>query len=181
MHVSVHNVKHARDTGPTKVNIQDANLRDTSATSGITTHCIFQYCTQCAVHKWKTKWCFFDISPSSLMDGNAGPALAHSSQLTFFPACLRASANSVVMVLFPTPPFPDRTNTTCRTWAMFPSHLKRVGNWLILPYLLRYVKNFQHLKAGKLLHYCHKIVSFKIWHSSKQASHHLSLHVLGWS
>ena len=40
---------------------------------------------------------------------------------TFLPACLRARASSVVMVLLPTPPFPDRTNTTCRTWARFPS------------------------------------------------------------
>lgn len=77
-----------------------------------------------------------------------------TTQLTFLPACLRARANSAVMVLFPTPPFPDRTNTTCRTWAMFASHLKRVGNWLILPYLLRYGKNFQHVKVSKSLHDC---------------------------
>lgn len=48
-------------------------------------------------------------------------------ELTFLPACLRASASSVVMVLLPTPPFPDRTNTTCWTWARLPTHMKRRG------------------------------------------------------
>lgn len=45
--------------------------------------------------------------------------------LTFLPACRRASANSVVMVLLPTPPLPDSTNTTCLTWARFASHVEQ--------------------------------------------------------
>lgn len=123
MHVSTHNVKHARDAGPTKVNIQDANLKDTPPTHRTNNYIVFwnihDFCT------WITsKWCIFNIFPGSFMCGNTD--LLHT-QLTFLPACLRARANSVVMVLFPTPPFPDRTNTTCRTWAMFPSHVEIGG------------------------------------------------------
>lgn len=40
--------------------------------------------------------------------------------LTFLPAWRRARASSVEMVLFPTPPFPERTRTMCRTPARFP-------------------------------------------------------------
>lgn len=40
--------------------------------------------------------------------------------LTFLPWWRRARANSVEMVLFPTPPFPERTRMICRTPARFP-------------------------------------------------------------
>jgi hypothetical protein len=45
---------------------------------------------------------------------NPGPGL------TFLPWWRRARANSVEMVLFPTPPFPERTRMMCRTPARFP-------------------------------------------------------------
>lgn len=40
--------------------------------------------------------------------------------LTFLPWWRSARANSVEMVLFPTPPFPERTRMICRTPARFP-------------------------------------------------------------
>lgn len=40
--------------------------------------------------------------------------------LTFLPWWRSARANSVEMVLFPTPPFPERTRIMCRTPARFP-------------------------------------------------------------
>lgn len=48
MHISVHNAKHARDARPTKVNIQDANLKDTMASSGVITRLYLEIpqCTQ---------------------------------------------------------------------------------------------------------------------------------------
>lgn len=118
MHIRPANAKHAGDTGPTQVNIQDANLMDVSAV------CIFNYCI-----------CTYIIPNLSLSYSFSlhGLNMRHplfcytctQLELTFFPACLRASANSVVMVLLPTPPFPDSTNTTCRTWAKFASHMKK--------------------------------------------------------
>lgn len=154
MHVSAHDAEHARDAGPTKVNIQDANLKDRAATRGLITTVYFEilYMNYIKMH------------------GDANLLLA---QLTFLPACLKARANSVVMVLFPTPPFPDKTNITCRTWAMFPSRVEMGGgNWLILPYLPRHTL----INVSESLHSRLKILLFKMWTNSKQASHRLSLH-----
>lgn len=141
MHVSAHDAEHARDAGPTKVNIQDANLNNRPATSGLNTTVYFEI--------------LYLYMNYIKMYGDANLLLA---QLTFLPACLRARANSVVMVLFPTPPFPDRTNTTCRTWAMFPSHVEMGGNWLILPYLPRHAQE----NVSESYHYSRKILLFKM-------------------
>lgn len=45
--------------------------------------------------------------------------------LTFLPWWRSARANSVEMVLFPTPPFPERTRMICRTLARFPGSGKK--------------------------------------------------------
>lgn len=45
--------------------------------------------------------------------------------LTFLPAWRRARASSVEMVLFPTPPFPERTRMICRTPARFPGSAQK--------------------------------------------------------
>lgn len=62
MNVRVHDVEHARDAGPTQVNVQDADLRDTLATSGII-----------------ITLCFFEIFPESFLDANTYLASPHSS------------------------------------------------------------------------------------------------------
>lgn len=95
MDVRSAHTQHPRDAGTTEVDIQDANLRTTKFYK-----CLFTF--------EKGHGQMFDLQ-----------------LLTFFPACLKARANSVVMVLFPTPPFPDSTRTTCFTSARLPSHMKR--------------------------------------------------------
>lgn len=47
--------------------------------------------------------------------------------LTFLPAWRRAKASSVEMVLFPTPPFPERTRMMCWTPARFPASSRKGG------------------------------------------------------
>lgn len=45
--------------------------------------------------------------------------------LTFLPAWRRARASSVEMVLFPTPPFPERTRMICWMPARFPGSAQK--------------------------------------------------------
>lgn len=77
--------------------------------------CIISRCHLCVLN---------GISPSCQYIHTVFSCIYTFLELTFFPACLRASASSVVMVLLPTPPLPDSTNTTCRTWDRLPSSMK---------------------------------------------------------
>ncbi|TNN42774.1 hypothetical protein EYF80_047033 [Liparis tanakae] len=97
VHVGPAHAEHAGDTGPTQVNVQDADLRNRLRCS----------MTSCSVRGHRLQ--------------------VSSRSLTFLPACLSASASSVVMVLLPTPPFPDRTSTTWRTCDRFPSGTTETG------------------------------------------------------
>lgn len=54
--------------------------------------------------------------------------------LTFLPAWRRAKASSVEMVLFPTPPFPERTRMMCRTPARFPGSGQKKGGEQRIPF-----------------------------------------------
>lgn len=92
-------IQHAGDTRPTEVNVENPNLNNTEVHKTVSL-------AEDETHQTRRCW-------------------SVSAGLTFLPACLRAKASSVVIVLFPTPPFPDRTNTTWRTWARLPSHMKQ--------------------------------------------------------
>lgn len=108
VHVRPANIQHAGDTGSTEVNVQDANLMDADRNH------MFRCAYTCKQNVLTTRRNWTDLK--TWLHGA-------SELLTFLSACLRARANSVVMVLFPTPPLPDRTNTTCLTWVRFPSRM----------------------------------------------------------
>lgn len=90
--------EHAGDAGAAQVHVQDPHL-------------------QGGVHAARE-----GLWPGAALCAHPGErGLARRQEaLTFLPAWRRASASSVEMVLFPTPPFPERTRTMCWTPARFP-------------------------------------------------------------
>lgn len=79
--------------------------------------------------------------------------------LTFLPAWRRARASSVEMVLFPTPPFPERTRMMCLMPARFPGSGEKhdregQGSWCPLcPHTGSPTTSCTHILSGAVVNH----------------------------